>query len=120
MRKLSVARLAVGVLCTGIVGWQAFAADDKRGTPIPDLTSIDRPWVVIEGQDYLPPASSIGPVTYDHAHPVMVRNPNNAGAAVDALLRIADVSKPNLVFRSSCCMPAASRASTRFRRRRRS
>ena len=96
MRKFSVTRLAVGVLCTGIAGWQAFAADDKRGAAIPDLTSIDRPWIAIEGQDYLPPASGIGPVTYDHAHPVMVRNPNNAGAAVDAPLRIADVSNPNL------------------------
>ena len=63
---------------------------------MPNFSSIDRPWVAIEAQEFLPPASGIGPVTYDHAHPIMVTNPNNAGIPVTAPLRIADLNNPNL------------------------
>jgi hypothetical protein len=73
----------------------SYAASEVKPA-IPNFSSIDQPWVAIEAQEYLPPASGVGPVTYDHAHPIMVRSPNNAGVAVEAPLRIADVSNPNL------------------------
>ncbi len=87
-------------LTVGLLGVCAIAADGnaagEQKSPVPDFSSIDRPWVAIEGQEFQPPASGIGPVTYDHAHPIMVTNPNNAGTPVTTALRIADLSNPNL------------------------
>jgi hypothetical protein len=87
--------LAAGLLCVCGITADGYAAGEVKPA-VPNFSSIDRPWVAIEAQEYLPPASGIGPVTYDHAHPIMVSNPNNAGIAVEAPLRIADVSNPNL------------------------
>ena len=85
--------LAAGMLCAGAVTADGYAAGESI---IPNLTSIDRPWVAIAGQEYLPPPTGIGPITYDHAHPIMVTAPNNAGIPVTAPLRIADLNNPNL------------------------
>jgi len=87
--------LAAGLLSICGITADGYAAGEVKPA-VPNFSSIDRPWVAIEAQEYLPPASGIGPVTYDHAHPIMVSNPNNAGVAVKAPLRIADLSNPNL------------------------
>jgi hypothetical protein len=87
--------LAAGLLCAFAVAADGYAAGEEKSS-VPNYSSIDRPWVAIEAQEYLPPASGPGPVTYDHAHPIMVRNPNNAGIAVDAPLRVADLNNANL------------------------
>jgi hypothetical protein len=95
MEPMSDARLiglTAGLLCACGVTADGYAAGETKT----NFSSIDRPWVAIGAQEFLPPASGIGPVTYDHAHPIMVRNPNNAGVAVEAPLRIADLSNPNL------------------------
>ena len=68
------------------------------------FSSIDRPWVAQEGGDYLLPESGIGPVTYDHARPIMVRNPNIAGVAQEIPLRVADLNTH--VFKPSECQTA--------------
>ena len=83
--------LAAGLLCACAV---AAAGEGKSSAP--DFSSIDRPWVAIEAQEYSPPPSGIGPVTYDHAHPIMATSPNNAGVPVTAPLRVADLNNPNL------------------------
>ncbi len=87
--------LATGLLCACAVTADGYAAGEGK-SPNPNFSSIDRPWVAIEGQEFQPPASGIGPVTYDHAHPIMATNPNNAGTPVTTPLRIADLSNPNL------------------------
>src|SRR5258706_14411957 len=87
--------LAAGLLSLCGMTADGYAAAEVKPA-VANFSSIDRPWVAIEAQEYLPPQSGIGPVTYDHAHPIMVRNPNNAGVAVEAPLRIADLSNPNL------------------------
>src|SRR6266436_2842718 len=87
--------LAVGLLCACGVAADGYAASGVKPA-VPDFSSIDRPWVAIAGQEYGPPASGPGPVTYDHAHPIMAIAPNNAGVPVEAPLRIADLNNPNL------------------------
>jgi hypothetical protein len=93
MRRLKLVGLAAGILCTEAMVWQAFAADS--GTRIPNFTSIDRPWARVS-LDFLPPPSGLGPVTYDKAHPVMVRAVNGAGEVRAAPLHLGDTSNPNL------------------------
>jgi hypothetical protein len=87
--------LAAGLLSICGITADGYAAGEVSPA-IPNFSSIDRPWIAIEAQEYLPPASGIGPVTYDHAHPIMVTAPNNAGTPVTAPLRIADLGNPNL------------------------
>jgi len=87
--------LAAALLCSCGVAADGYAASEVKPA-VRDFSSIDRPWVAIEGQEYRPPASGPGPVTYDHAHPIMVRTPNNAGVPVEAPLRVADLDNPNL------------------------
>src|ERR1017187_4379580 len=76
----------------------ANAAGQTQG-PVPNLSSVDFPWLPIQ-PEYAPPASGPGPVTYDHAHPVLARNPNNIGAVVEAPMRLANLNDPNLKPRS--------------------
>jgi hypothetical protein len=87
--------LTAGLLCACSVTADGYAAGEE-GSSVPNFSSIDRPWVAIEAQEFTPPASGIGPVTYDHAHPIMVTSPNNAGIPVTAPLRVADLNNPNL------------------------
>ncbi|HYK78748.1 MAG TPA: hypothetical protein VEU95_03930, partial [Micropepsaceae bacterium] len=62
--------LTAGLLSICGISAEGYAAGEAKPT-VPDFSSIDRPWVAIEAQEYLPPASGIGPITYDHAHPIM-------------------------------------------------
>ena len=87
--------LAACLLCADGTTADVYAAGEIKPA-VPNFSSIDRPWVAVEAQEYLPPTSGIGPVTYDHAHSILARSPNNAGVAVEAPLRIADLSNPNL------------------------
>ena len=87
--------LAAGLLGVCVISADGHAAGAAK-SPAPDFSSIDHPWVAIEGQEFLAPSSGIGPVTYDHAHPIMVTNPNNAGIPVTTPLRVADVNNTNL------------------------
>jgi hypothetical protein len=87
--------LAAGLLCACAITADGYAAGEDKSSA-PNFSSIDRPWVAIEAQEFTPPASGNGPVTYDHAHPIMVTSPNNAGIPVTAPLRVADLNNPNL------------------------
>jgi len=84
---------------TGMFFAFAISADDyAAGQPqgaAPNFSSVDFPWLPTSAE-YAPPASGPGPVTYDHAHPVMVRNPNAAGAVVEVPMRLADLDNSNL------------------------
>src|SRR5262252_297063 len=83
--------LTIGLFSAFGIAADGYAAADIKPA-VPHFASIDRPWVAIEAQEYTPPQSGPGPITYDHAHPIMTRAPNNAGVAVDAPMRIADLS----------------------------
>src|SRR5258706_2482506 len=87
--------LLAGLICACAATAQCFAAGQVAQAPVPNFSSIDFPWVS-GNSDFLPPTSGLGPVTYDKAHPVMARNPNNRGDVVEAPLRLADLSNPNL------------------------
>jgi hypothetical protein len=67
----------------------AFAADEKAG--IPQLESSTVGWSKV-ADDFQPPASGPGPVTYDKAHPYV---PNN-GEGRQVTFRIADLTNPIL------------------------
>jgi hypothetical protein len=95
MSDLRLFGLAAGLLCVCGVTADGYAASESQAA-LPNFASIDHPWVAVEAQEYIPPASGIGPITYDHAHPIMVTSPNNAGTPVTAPLRVADLSNPNL------------------------
>jgi hypothetical protein len=87
--------LLAGLVCACAVTAEVFAAGQAAEGPVPNFSSLDFPWVS-GNSDFLPPISGVGPVTYDKAHPVMARNPNNRGEVVEAPMRLADVSNPNL------------------------
>jgi hypothetical protein len=89
-----VTRLLPGLVFAGALTTHVFGAGKQSN--VPNFSSIDRPWVASEGGEYLLPASGIGPVTYDHSHPVMVRVPIAGGAVAETALRIANVNNPNL------------------------
>jgi len=83
------------ILCAGGTTAQDLAANQIGQTPVPNFSSIDSPWVS-GGGGFLPPPAGLGPVTYDKAHPVMARTPNNRGEVVEAPLRLADLNNLNL------------------------
>jgi hypothetical protein len=83
---------ALSIACS--IKADAYAAGQTQGH-FPNFSSVDFPWLPVN-PEYAPPASGPGPVTYDHARPVMARNPNNIGAVVEAPLRLADLNDPNL------------------------
>jgi len=77
-----------------LVAWSlplapAYGADEKTG--IPQLESAAVGWSKIS-DDFQPPASGPGPVTYDKAHPYVPNN--NDGRQVT--FRIADLTNPIL------------------------
>jgi hypothetical protein len=78
MRKWTQTCLAVGILCTSILTWQAYAAVRESEATTPDFTSIDRPWARAS-LDFFPPSSGLGPVTYDKAHPQFDTGVNGEG-----------------------------------------
>ena len=85
--------LAAGLLFACAAVADAYGAGETPDA-VPNFSSLDFPWQPL-GPEYAPPVSGLGPVTYDHAHPVMARNPNNVGALVEAPMRLADLSNPN-------------------------
>jgi hypothetical protein len=98
MKRATPDALVTGLL-PGLAFACAFTANGYAAgeqSVVPNFSSIDRPWVASEGGEYLPPASGIGPVTYDHAHPIKVRVPVAGGAVAEQVLRVADVNNPNL------------------------
>jgi hypothetical protein len=92
-RRLMIGLLP-GLVFASALTTRVFGAGEQSN--VPNFSSIDRPWVASEGGEDLLPASGIGPVTYDHAHPVMVRVPIAGGAVAETALRIAAVNNPNL------------------------
>jgi hypothetical protein len=95
MSDRRVIAFAAGLLCAGAVTGDGYAAGAVAQGAVANFSSINLPWVAM-GQDYLPPPSGPGPITYDKAHPVMARNANQFGAVVTSPMRLADVSNPNL------------------------
>jgi hypothetical protein len=95
MSDRRVIAFAAGLLCAGAVTEDGYAAGAVAQGAVANFSSINLPWVAM-GQDYLPPPSGPGPITYDKAHPVMARNANQFGAVVTSPMRLADVSNPNL------------------------
>ena len=95
MRRLSVAFFATTFLFISGETWRAIAANSESGTPIPNFTSLDRPWAR-NSLDFFPPPSGLGPVTYDKAHPVMQTNPDANGVPRRGPLHLGDTSNPNL------------------------
>jgi len=95
MSHLRSIGLLAGLFGACVVTAQGFAASKDAQGPVPNFSSIDLPWFS-GGTGFLPPLSGPGPVTYDKAHPVMARTPNARGDVVEAPLRLADLSNPNL------------------------
>src|SRR5258706_7398819 len=95
MSRLPSLGLAACLLCAGAASSLGFAAGQVAQGPVPNFSSVDLPWMN-GGAGFLPPPAGPGPVTTDKAHPVMARNPNNRGEVVEAPLRLADLSNPNL------------------------
>jgi hypothetical protein len=80
----------------GLAGLLCVCAATAHGEDaIPNFSSINSPWAPM-GAGFQSPPSGRGPVTYDKAHPVLRISPNNRGEAVQAPLRLADLSDPNL------------------------
>jgi hypothetical protein len=95
MSGLKSIGLLGGLLCISAPTAQGLAASQGDQNPAPNFSSVDVPWIS-EGGGFLPPLAGPGPVTYDKAHPVMVRIPNDNGDVVEAPLRLADLNNPNL------------------------
>ncbi len=94
MSKLLSISLFAGLVCACAATAPGFAADPVQG-PVANLASAEFPWIPTNGQ-FFPPASGLGPITYDKAHPHIVPTPNNRGDIVQRPLALADVSNPNL------------------------
>ena len=91
-------RIISDVLLTGLVVCTCALTADAAGQTrdaVPNFSSVDSPWLPLN-PEYAPPASGPGPITYDHAHPIMARNPNAAAEVVEAPMRLADLNNPNL------------------------
>jgi hypothetical protein len=82
-------RIGFGAVCAIVLllSGAAPAATDA----IPDFAGADISWVKI-GDDFIPPASGPGPVTFDKAHPYQ---PNN-DKGLQVTYRVADLSNPIL------------------------
>ena len=89
------AKLAVGALAGSLGASVASAVmavqPAANEQAIPDLSAADLSWVKI-GDDYLPPPSGPGPVTFDKAHPYQ---PNN-DRGLQPTYRVADLRNPIL------------------------
>ncbi len=95
MSRLPSLGLAACLFCAGAASSLGFALAQAAQAPVPNFSSVDLPWMN-GGAGFLPPPAGPGPITTDKAHPVMARNPNNRGEVVEAPLRLADLSNPNL------------------------
>ena len=81
--------IVVGVVAATLPSAFAWGADTERG--IPQLESSTVGWSKV-ADDFQPPASGPGPVTYPKDHPYVPNN--NSGRQVT--FRIADLTNPIL------------------------
>lgn len=87
--SMANASLAVLIASAALCGSSMFAA--QLPAPPPDFTSdTETSWIPV-GDDYLPPASGPGPITFDPAHPYV---PNFTGK--QPTYRVADLTNPIL------------------------
>jgi hypothetical protein len=84
-------RILVGLLCAGAALWPALGAPAAKEAAIPLLASADFGWSKA-ADDFQPPASGPGPVTFEKDHPYV---PNN-DRSVQVTVRIADLTNPIL------------------------
>jgi hypothetical protein len=100
LAKMRKGGRGLGSIAAGLV-WATVAVTDGRAadiadqTTIPNFSSVDLPWVATE-QDYLPPSSGPGPVSYDKAHPVMDQHLTQSGNTREEPLRLANLNNSNL------------------------
>jgi hypothetical protein len=94
MSKFYLRLVASSILFASGTALPAFAADPETES-VPNFSSFEFGWVKA-GTGFLPPASGPGPMTYDKAHPIMVRNLNARGEVETAPLRVADLTNPLL------------------------
>jgi hypothetical protein len=86
-------RLITGLISGAILAWPSYG--EEKAAPIPDLSpDSNTRWLAV-GQDFLPPPSGPGPVTFDKAHPY-VTNPAAATGGGQPTFRIADLTNPIL------------------------
>ena len=83
--------LTAVLVCGSISFMPALGATAAKQEGIPDFSSIEYGWVKIS-DDYQPPASGPGPVTFDKAHPYQ---PNN-DLGLQPTYRVADLTNPIL------------------------
>ena len=94
MPDLWSARLLVGLICALAATSPAFAAEQGTQDKIPNFSSVDFAWYPQGG--VRPPQNGLGPVTYDQAHPVITRSPDQDGNVIERPLPLADLGNPNL------------------------
>jgi hypothetical protein len=90
MSKLSLASLAASLACTAAL-LPALGAPAAQKDAIPELASANFGWAKA-GDDFMPPKSGPGPVTFEKDHPYV---PNN-DKGIPVTVRIADLSNPIL------------------------
>src|SRR4051812_47669646 len=90
MSKFSRIGMLAGVVCgAGAALMPVLADEGAEQASIPHLASVDFGWVS-PSDDFLPPDSGPGPVTFDKAHPYV---PNGGGQPT---YRVADLGNPIL------------------------
>jgi hypothetical protein len=82
-------RITIGGICATAFLLSGAAAEPRGG--IPDFAGTDISWVKI-GDDFIPPTSGPGPVTFDKAHPYQ----SNNDKGLQVTYRVADLSNPIL------------------------
>ena len=86
------------VFAAGAPLMPVLAAEDAEGNAIPNLASVDFGWVSPR-DDFLPPSSGPGPVTFDKAHPYVPNGGRGDGVQLGGAQpthRVADLSNPIL------------------------
>jgi hypothetical protein len=88
-----------GLVCAaGATLGPVFATEGAEGDSIPNLASVDFGWVSPR-DDFLPPSSGPGPVTFDKAHPYVPNGGRGDGVQLGGSQpthRVADLSNPIL------------------------
>jgi hypothetical protein len=89
MAKFSSIGILAAAVCAGGLLMPVFADEGSKDDVIPNFASVDFGWVSPR-DDFLPPPSGPGPVTFDKAHPYV---PNGEGQPT---YRVADLTNPIL------------------------
>jgi hypothetical protein len=86
--------VVIGLVCAAAALWPA-VAPAQQTTAVPDLSSSsDTAWLMV-GDEFLPPPSGPGPVTFDKRYPY-VDNGAARRAGIQPTYRVADLSNPIL------------------------